>query len=122
MGSPDGHDTARGLLQKRAYLRVLCGLQIEHSCNELKTVLHSMIDLFDQHLLVFERRLQTSLVALALDRHAQNIRRALQESDIVFAELALGPTVHLEHSVGRPIALEDDVYGAPDAVRGEEFR
>ena len=47
--------------------------------------------------MAFQRGLEIALVALALDRHAENVRGALQEGEVMLDELVLGPAVHLEH-------------------------
>jgi hypothetical protein len=41
----------------------------------------------------------------------------LEESDVSFAELACRSAIHFEHTVGRTIALQDNVYGSPDTMR-----
>ena len=68
-----------------------------------------------------ERELQLALVLLLLDRHAENVGGALQEGDVVFAELAFGAAVDLKHAERRTVALQDDVHGAADAVLDQQF-
>src|SRR5262249_12190053 len=81
-----------------------------------------MVDLLQKHLLVLKRHFESLVLALPFDRHPQDICRALEESDVLFAELACRSAVHFEHTVGRTIALQDDVYGSPDTLRCKEIR
>src|SRR5262245_29917868 len=81
-----------------------------------------MIDLLQKHLVVLERRFESLFLALPFDRHAEDICRPLQESDVSFAELACGSNVDFEHSVRRTIALQDDVDGSPDAMCCQQIR
>jgi hypothetical protein len=53
---------------------------------------------------------------LALDCHAEDVGGALQESEILLDELVLRAAVDLEHPERPPVALQDDVHGAVDAV------
>src|SRR5262249_60472319 len=80
-----------------------------------------MVDLLQKHLLVLKRHFESLVLALPFDRHPQDICRALEESDVLFAELACRSAVHFEHTVGRTIALQDDVYGSPDTKRRKEM-
>ena len=65
---------------------------------------------------------EVALMALALDGHAEDVGRSLQEGEVVLDELVLRPAVHLEHAERAPVALQDDVHGAIDAVLAQEFR
>ena len=69
-----------------------------------------------------QRGLEIVLVAVALDRHAEDVRRALQEGEIMLDELVLRPAVDLEHPERPAIALQDDVHRAVDAVLAQDFR
>lgn len=40
----------------------------------------------------------------------------------MFAELALGPTVNLQHAVGRAVALKDDIHRASNAMFEKKLR
>ena len=48
-----------------------------------------MIDFLEQNLVSLERGFQFALIDLMFDRHAEDVRGALQEREIVFAELAI---------------------------------
>jgi hypothetical protein len=69
-----------------------------------------MVDLLQKHLLVLERHFESLLLALPIDRHPQDICRALEESDVSFAELACRSAVHFEHTVGRTALLSDSLF------------
>src|SRR5262245_63158453 len=117
MRAPERPDPAWRLPQPLAEVRVVSRLQPEHPRDQLQAVLHPMVDLLQKHLLVLERHFEGLLLALPFDRHPQDICRALEESDVSFAELACRSAVHFEHTIGRAIALQDDVYGSPDTMR-----
>ena len=117
MGAANRHDPARGLLQPPTKLRVISRLEPEHAGNQLQAVLHPMIDLFQKHLLMLQRRLESPFLALPFNRHSQNVCGALHESDVAFVELPRRSAVYFEHAVGRALALQDDVYGSPDLMR-----
>ena len=68
---------------------------------------------FEQHLLSIERR-PRRVVTLALDCHAEEVGRALQEGDVMLAELVVRAAVDLEHAERRAVALQDDVHGTAD--------
>src|SRR6185437_11494885 len=106
--------------QRRIASRVR--LQLQHARHDLQTVLDAVVDFFEQHLMTIERGLQLALILLLLDRHAENIRGALQERNILLAELALGPAVYFQHAEGRAVALQAHVHGAVDAVHDQQFR
>src|SRR5262245_6258831 len=95
---------------------------MKHARYNLQTVLDPVIDLLEQNLMAVQRGLEVSLVPQPLDRHAQDVRRALQERDIAFAEFTLGTAVDLQHAVWRAIALKDDIHRAPNAVLDEKLR
>jgi len=80
-----------------------------------------VVDLLQKQLLVLERHFESLVLALAFDRHPQEICRALEESDVLFAELACRSAVHFEHTVGRTIALQDDVLwlGGHHTLQGD---
>src|SRR5215475_426404 len=98
------------------------GLEIEHRGYDLQAVFHPVAYFLEQHLLPIERCLELKLVPLAFDGHAQEVGRALQEGDIVLAELPFRSAVDLEHAVGRSVALEDDIHGAANAMLHEQLR
>jgi hypothetical protein len=58
--------------------------------------------LLQQHLMAFQRRLEVARAVLALDRHAENVGGALQESDVLLDELLLRAAVDLSTPNGRP--------------------
>lgn len=81
-----------------------------------------MVDLLQQHLVPVERRLQFSFLPLPLNRCTEDIRGALQECDVILAELAFRATVHFKHPERRPVACQDDVDGKADTVLHEPGR
>src|SRR5262245_52649128 len=81
-----------------------------------------MIDLLQKHLVVLERRFESLFLALPFDRHAEDICRPLQESDVSFAEFPCRSTIDFEHTVRRSVALQDDVYGSPDTMCCKKIR
>ena len=119
----DSRDAAHGLLKSLREGSVLrCrGLQAQHARDELQAVVDPVIDLVDQHFVVLQRIVQTSLVALALDCHA-SMGRSLQKSDVMLAELSLRSAVNLQHPEGCSIALQNDVDGAAHAVSLQQIR
>ena len=70
--------------------------------------------------MALQRGLEIVLVTVALDRHAENVRRALQEGEIMLDELVLRPAVDLEDPERPAIALQDDIHRAVDAVLTED--
>src|SRR5262249_9818941 len=102
--------------QSLSKLRIISRLEPEHARDQLQAILHPMIDLLHEHLLVLKRCVQSSLLALPLNRHAEDIGRALQERDIVLAELALGSAIDFKHPVGGTITLQDDVHSSANAM------
>ena len=80
-----------------------------------------MAHLLEQDLLAFERRLEAALVAVALDRHAEQVRRALQEGEVVLDELVLRPAVDLENAERPAVALQDDVHRPVNAVLAQDL-
>src|SRR5690606_23174829 len=96
-------------------------LQTQHAGNELETVFDAMIHFLEQHLLAIERRLEPLLVALALNGHAENIRRALQERQVVLAEFSGTAAVDLQHTERCTVALEDDVDRPADAILEQQL-
>ena len=81
-----------------------------------------MVDLFQQNLVALERLLQLALILLPLDRHAENIRGALQERDVVFGKLAFEAAVDFKHAKRFAVALQNDIHGAANAVLDQQFR
>ena len=124
VGAANGGDAGRGFVELVAQARLAgrIGLQAQQAGDHLQAVLDAVVDLLEQDLMPVERRLQLALGLLLFDRHAENVGGPLQERDIVLAELAFGAAVDLQHAERRAIALQDDVHGAPDAVRDEQFR
>ncbi len=102
--------------------RIFPNLEAKHACDEPEAVLHPMIHLPDQKLMPFKRGLQIALVPFALDRHSENVRRALQECEIVLDELTAGPAVDLQHPEGPAVALQDDVHRAKNAMSDKDLR
>jgi hypothetical protein len=66
--------------------------------------------------------LQSALILLLLNRHAKDVRGALQERDVMLAEFAFRPAIHLEHAIWNAVALQNDIHGPADSVSGEQFR
>ena len=97
-------------------------LELKHARDDHQAVLHPMVHLFQKNLMAVQRGLEIVLVAVALDRHAEDVRRALQEGEIVLDELVLRPAVDLEHPERPAIALQDDVHRAVDAVLAQDLR
>ena len=55
-------------------------------------------------------------MTLALDRHAEKVRGALQERQVVLHEFVFRSAVYLQNSERLSVTLQDDVHGATDAV------
>ena len=123
MRAGDGGDPARRLLQVPAHLGLLGArrLQVQHAHHQLQAVADPMVQLLKQDLPLLDRPAQAALDPLPLDRHAQQVRRPLQEGDVVLAELTLVAAVDLEHAIGLAVALEDHVHGAADAVLDQKI-
>src|SRR5271165_6291148 len=66
--------------------------------------------------------LQFALVLLLLNRHTEDIRSTLQESDVMLAELTFRSAVDFEHSKWQAIALQNNIHGTVDSVFSEQFR
>src|SRR6202790_3177998 len=66
--------------------------------------------------------LQFALVLLLLNRHTEDIRSTLQESDVMLAELTFRSAVDFEHSKWQAIALQNDIHGTADSMFDEQFR
>ena len=96
-------------------------LQVKHAGDHLQAVLDAVVDFLEQDLMTVERGLQFALVLLLLDRHAEDVRGALQKCDVVLAELAFGSAVDFEHAERRAVALQNDVHRAANAVFNEQF-
>jgi hypothetical protein len=94
---------------------------MQHPGYDLQTVLHPMADFFEQNLVAIQSCLELALIPLPLDRHAQNVRRSLQERDIVLGKLPLRTAVDFQYPVGRAIALKDDIHGAANTVFDEQL-
>jgi hypothetical protein len=90
-------------------LRIVLHLKSEYARDQLQAVLDSMIDLFDQCLLMVDRLHQSTLASLSLDCHSQEISGALQERDIVLAEFATRLAIHFKNAIGPTVSLQDDV-------------
>ena len=73
-------------------------LQVKHARHHLKAVLDTVVDLLEQDLMTVQRSLQLALVLLLLDRHTEDIRSTLQESDVMLAELTFRSTIDFENS------------------------
>jgi hypothetical protein len=83
---------------------------MQHARHDLKTILDPVVDFLEQYLVAIQCSLEVALVPLPLNGHAEDVRRSLQERDIVFAELTLGSAVDFQHAVRRTIALKNDVH------------
>jgi hypothetical protein len=123
VGARDGGDARGRFGENLADIRIALrrGPQVEHAADELQAVLDAMVDLLDQHLLVLERDLESVLMALPLDGHADEVGRSLQESDVLLRKIAFRPAVGLQHAEGRAVALQDHVDGAAHAMYGEQL-
>src|SRR6476659_4953237 len=66
--------------------------------------------------------LKFALVLLLLNRHTEDIRSTLQESDVMLAELTFRSAVDFEHSKWQAIALQNDIHGTADSMLDEQFR
>src|SRR5689334_9222189 len=95
---------------------------MKHARYHLKAVLGTVVDLLEQDLMTVQCSLKLALVLLLLNRHAEDIRSTLQESDVMLSELTLRTTVDFEHSKWQAIALQNDIHGTADSVLGEQFR
>src|SRR5262245_8868091 len=122
MRAPERPDPAWRLPQPLAEVRIISRLQPEHPRDQLQAVLHPMVDLLQKHLVVLERDFESLLLALPFDRHPQDICRALEKSDVSFAELAWRSAVHFEHTARPTLALPDTAYSSPDTMRCKEIR
>ena len=118
VGPGHGRHALRRLFQMERESRIanVARLKLQHARDDHQAVLHPVAHLLQQHLMAFQRRLEVARVALALDRHAEDVGGALQESEIVLDELVLRAAVDLEHPERPAVALQDDVHGAVDAV------
>ena len=94
-------------------------MQLKNAGDDLQAVLNAVVDFLKQDLMSVECCLQLALILLLLDRHAQDIRSALQKRDVVLAKLAFGPAIDFEHAERRAIALQDDVHRAANAMLDE---
>ena len=56
---------------------------MQHARHQLQAVLDPVVDLLEQDLALLDRGAQAGLDPLALDRHAQQVGRTLQEGDVV---------------------------------------
>src|ERR1700730_18942103 len=80
-----------------------------------------MIHLFQERLIALKRDFEFTLVTVALDRHAENVGRALQKRQVVLHKFVFRPAVYLQHTKRLSITLQDDVHGTMDAVLLEYF-
>ncbi len=99
---------------------VLRRLQAQHAGDDRQAVLDPVVHLLQQNLLAQERRLEAALVALAFDRHAENVGGALEKGDVLRHELVVRLAVDLQHAEGLAVTLQDDVHGAADAMLHEQ--
>ena len=95
---------------------------MKHAGHDLQAVLDAVVDLLEQNLMTVERDLQLALILLLLDRHAEDIRSALQERNVMLAELAFGSAINFKHTERRAIALQNDVHCAADTMLNKQFR
>src|SRR5579862_6631771 len=96
-------------------------LKVKHARYHLKAVLDTVVDLLEQNLMTFQCSLQLALVLLLLNRHTKDICSALQESDVMLAELTFRLAIDFEHSKWQAITLQNDIHGTADAMFGEQF-
>ena len=94
---------------------------MKHAGDNLKTILDAMVDLLEQNLMAVKGGLQFALILLLLDRHAEDIRSALQKCDVMLAELAFGSAVDFEHTEWRAITLQNDIHRTANTVLHEQF-
>src|SRR5258708_1400534 len=71
-------------------------------------------DLLEQHLVALKRGLEASFVALALNGHSQEVGRALEEGNVMSAELILRPAVDLQYPKWPTLSLQNDIHGTPN--------
>jgi len=95
---------------------------MKHARYYLKAVLDAVVDFLEQNLMTVQCSLQFALVLLLLNRHTEDIRSPLQESDVMLAELTFRSAVDFEHSKWQAIALQNDIHGTADSVFDEQFR
>jgi len=62
-------------------------LELEHTRHDGETVLDRCVNLLEQHLLALKRGLEAPIIALALNGHSQEVGCALEEGNVVGAEL-----------------------------------
>jgi hypothetical protein len=67
-------------------------------------------------------QLALALILLLFDRHTEDIRSTLQESDVMLAELSFRSAVDFEHSKWQTVALQNDIHGTADSVFDKQFR
>ena len=98
------------------------GLQAQHARNNCQAVLDAVVYLLEQNLVAADCGLEVALVAFTLDRHAQDVGRALQECEIVLDERILGTAVDLQDAERFSVALQDDVHRPAHAMRCQHLR
>ena len=124
MGPRDRQHPACGIaeLPFEFGIGAIAGLEVQHAGNQLQAVLDAMINLLQQHLLPFQSGRQAPLATLALDGHAQQVRRTLEKGDVGLGEVAFGSGIDLEHLERSAVTLQDDVHGTADTVPDEQLR
>jgi hypothetical protein len=80
-----------------------------------------MVDLLNQRVSLGKRLVQPAFVALALDRHADDIRGALQKGDVMLSEFTFRTAVYFENTVGTLLALQNHVDGTTHTVVRQQF-
>jgi hypothetical protein len=119
----DCRDARGSLLEPRSQRRIIyfpC-LKLEHTCHNGQTVLDPVCDLPEQHLLALKRGLEVGFIALTLNGHSQDVGGTLEEGNVVFAEILLGPAVDLQNAEWPTLSLQDDIHGAANAMLHQEL-
>src|SRR5690349_1346886 len=117
----DTRDRVIEAARQRCILACCC-LQLQHTCDKLKAVLHPMIDLADQHLLILERLPQLPIVDVSFKRNAKDVGGALEKMNVLSVELALKLAVDLEHTIGCTLSLQNDVDRPADTMLPQQRR
>src|ERR1700759_5093162 len=94
-GGAHRRDPVSGFLQllRELWVTGVTRLELEYARHDGETVLYPVCDLFEERLLLRQRRLEAAVLPLALDRHAQYIGGTLQEREIISGEFVLRSAV-----------------------------
>src|ERR1700730_4213231 len=80
-----------------------------------------MIYLFHQELLTVEGSKETLFDSLPVNRHPQDVRGALQKSNVILRKFSLRTAIDLQDPEGRIIALKNHIHRTPDTVLDEKL-